>query len=94
MGNKHIRKACDHKRAIMGLPNEPQNAPKVKKIKKDKPRVDIGQTLQVRRRDMIGQKRGMYCRAYYSSQPQERLSECGEPPIGLEYVTEYVNPRY
>ena len=23
----------------------------------------------------------------------ERLKECGEPAIGLEYITEYINPR-
>ena len=24
---------------------------------------------------------------------KERLEECGEPAIGLEYITEYINPR-
>merc|ERR1740128_1103410 len=47
-GNKHIRKACDFKRKIMGIPNQPQNAPKVKNIKKSRPRVDIGQSLTKR----------------------------------------------
>jgi len=68
-GNKHIRKACDFKRQIMGIPNQPQNAPKVKNIKKSRPRVDIGQSLT------------------------KRLQACGEPAIGLEYITEYINPR-
>ena len=48
---------------------QPQNAPKVKNIKKSRPRVDIGQSLT------------------------KRLQACGEPAIGLEYITEYINPR-
>ena len=44
-GNKHIRKACEKKRQILGLPMEPQNAPRVKKLKKERPRVDVGLTL-------------------------------------------------
>ena len=48
---------------------QPQNAPKVKNIKKARPRVDIGQSLR------------------------QRLEDCGEPAIGLEYITEYINPR-
>ena len=86
MGSKHIRKACDFKRRIMGIPNQvnstlhslihfthlllqPQNAPKVKAIKKSRPRVDIGQSLT------------------------KRLQETGEPAIGLEFITEFINPR-
>lgn len=68
-GNKHIRKACEKKRQILGLPQDPQNAPRVKKLKKERPRVDVGLTLA------------------------ERLGECGEPAIGLEYICEYTNPR-
>ena len=44
-GNKHIRKAGEKKRQILGLPMEPQNAPRVKKLKKERPRVDVGLTL-------------------------------------------------
>eukprot|EP00092_Neocalanus_flemingeri_P023691 GFUD01025694.1.p1 GENE.GFUD01025694.1~~GFUD01025694.1.p1 ORF type:complete len:335 (-),score=101.54 GFUD01025694.1:136-1068(-) len=68
-GNKHIRKACEKKRQILGLPQEPQNAPRVKKLKKERPRVDVGLTLE------------------------QRLEECGEPAIGLEYISEYINPK-
>jgi hypothetical protein len=68
-GSKHIRKACDSKRRVMGMPPEPQNAPKVKKLKRDRPLVDIGQSLE------------------------SKLSKCGEPAIGLEYITEFRNPR-
>ena len=68
-GNKHIRKACEKKRQILGLQQDPQNAPRVKKLKKERPRVDVGKTLK------------------------ERLEECGQPAIGLEYITEYTNPR-
>eukprot|EP00092_Neocalanus_flemingeri_P020470 GFUD01022175.1.p1 GENE.GFUD01022175.1~~GFUD01022175.1.p1 ORF type:complete len:818 (+),score=242.63 GFUD01022175.1:73-2454(+) len=68
-GNKHIRKACEKKRQILGLPQEPQNAPRVKKLKKERPRVDVGLTLA------------------------QRLEECGEPAIGLEYISEYINPK-
>lgn len=68
-GNKHIRKACEKKREIMGLPKDPQNAPRKKDIKKERPRVDVGMTLQ------------------------HRLEGCGEPAIGLEYITEFSNPR-
>eukprot|EP00092_Neocalanus_flemingeri_P091365 GFUD01115827.1.p1 GENE.GFUD01115827.1~~GFUD01115827.1.p1 ORF type:complete len:274 (+),score=81.53 GFUD01115827.1:58-879(+) len=67
-GNKHVRKVFMKKRQILGLPLEQQNAPKVKKLKKETPRVDVGQTLR------------------------QRLQECGEPVLGLEYVTEFVNP--
>ena len=31
-GNKHIRKACEKKRQIMGLPTDPQNQPRAKKM--------------------------------------------------------------
>jgi len=68
-GNKHIRKACEFKRQVMGMPNEPQNAPRKKEQKKDRPRIDVGQTLE------------------------QRLRDCGEPAIGLMYITEYTNPR-
>jgi len=68
-GNKHIRKACEKKRQILGLPQEPQNAPRKKEKKKERPRVDVGLTLR------------------------QRLMECGEPAIGLEYITEYLNPE-
>ncbi len=33
------RKACEKKRQILGLPMEPQNAPRVKKLKKERPSV-------------------------------------------------------
>eukprot|EP00092_Neocalanus_flemingeri_P023690 GFUD01025693.1.p1 GENE.GFUD01025693.1~~GFUD01025693.1.p1 ORF type:complete len:333 (+),score=92.74 GFUD01025693.1:68-1000(+) len=68
-GNKHIKKACEKKRQILDLPQEPQNAPRVKKLKKERPRVDVGLTLE------------------------QRLEECGEPAIGLEYISEYINPK-
>jgi len=68
-GNKHIRKACEFKRTVLGLPNEPQNAPRKKEQKKERPRIDVGQTLE------------------------ERLRDCGEPAIGLDFITEYTNPR-
>ena len=54
---------------MMGISTQPQNAPKVKNIKKARPRVDIGLSLK------------------------KLLQECGEPAIGLEYITEYINPR-
>lgn len=68
-GNKHIRKACEKKRQIMGLPADPQNAPRIKKIKKEKPRVDVGLSLK------------------------QRLEDCGEPAIGLGFISEFLNPR-
>jgi len=68
-GNKHIRKACEKKRQVLGLPQEPQNAPRKKEKKKERPRVDVGLTLR------------------------QRLEESGEPAIGLEYITEYLNPN-
>ena len=68
-GNKHIRKACEKKRQVLGLPQEPQNAPRKKEKKKERPRVDVGLTLK------------------------QRLEESGEPAIGLEYITEYLNPN-
>jgi len=68
-GTKHIKKACVKKRQMLGLPMEPQNAPRIKKLKKERPWVDVGLTLA------------------------QRLQECGEPAIGLEYITEYTNPR-
>ena len=68
-GSKHIRKACEKKRQILGLPKEPQNAPRQKEKKKERPRVDVGLSLR------------------------QRLEECGEPAIGLEYITEYLNPE-
>ena len=69
-GNKHIRKACEKKRQVLGLPQEPQNAPRKKEIKKDRPRIDVGKTLE------------------------ELLRNCGEPAIGLDYITEVTNPNY
>jgi len=47
-GNKHIRKACEKKREMMGLPKDPQNAPRKKDIKKERPRIDVGMSLQQR----------------------------------------------
>ena len=67
-GNKHIRKAFEKKRQILGLLKEPQNAPRMKKLKKERPQVDVGLTLA------------------------QRLQECGQPAIGLEYIQEYMNP--
>jgi len=69
-GNKHIRKACEKKRQVLGLPQEPQNAPRKKEIKKERPRIDVGKTLE------------------------QLLRDCGEPAIGLEYITEFTNPNY
>ena len=40
-GNKHIRKACDYKREVMGIRKEPQNAPRKKEAKTERPRVDV-----------------------------------------------------
>jgi len=68
-GNKHIRKACEKKRLVLGLPQDPQNAPRVKKLKKERPKVDVGLTIV------------------------QRLKDCGEPAIGLEYITEFINPK-
>ena len=68
-GNKHIRKACDYKRQILGLPKEPQNAPRKKEIKTERPRVDVSLRLE------------------------ELLENFGSPAIGLEYITEFNNPR-
>lgn len=68
-GNKHIRKACDYKRQILGLPKEPQNAPRKKEIKTERPRVDVSMRLE------------------------ELLEDSGSPAIGLEYITEFINPR-
>ena len=53
----------------MGQPKDPQNAPRKKDIKKERPRIDVGLTLE------------------------ERLRDCGEPAIGLQYITEFSNPR-
>lgn len=50
-GNKHIRKACEKKRQIMGLPAEPPNAPRIKKLKKEKPKVNLGMSLQKKLED-------------------------------------------
>jgi len=50
-GNKHIRKALEKKRQVLGQPLEPQNAPRVKKIKKEQPRIDVNKTLEERLRD-------------------------------------------
>ena len=68
-GKKHIRKACVKKRQVLGLPLEPQNAPRKKERKRERSRVDVGLTLR------------------------QRLEESGEPAIGLEYITEYLNPN-
>jgi len=68
-GNKHIRKACEMKKRILGLYNDPQNAPRMKTLKKERPLVDVGLSLT------------------------QRLRDCGEPAIGLEYVCEFNNPR-
>jgi len=67
-GNRHIRKALEKKRQIMGMPVDPQNQPRTKKVKKEKPKVDIGKSLR------------------------ERLEDCGEPAIGLGFITEFLNP--
>ena len=53
----------------LGLPQDPQNAPRVKKLKKERPKVDVGLTIV------------------------QRLKDCGEPAIGLEYITEFINPK-
>ena len=45
-GNKHIRKACDYKRQVLGLPKEPQNAPRKKETKTERPRVDVSKRLE------------------------------------------------
>ena len=63
------RKATEKKRQILGLEKEPQNAPRKKEQKKERPRVDIGKTLE------------------------SLLRECGEPAIGLEFITKFTNPR-
>ena len=47
-GNKHIRKAYEKKREFMGLPKDPPNAPRKKEIRKERPRTDVGITLQQR----------------------------------------------
>ena len=68
-GKKHIRKAYEKKREFMGLLKDPPNAPRKKEIRKERPKTDVGLTLQ------------------------QRLEVCGEPAIGLEYITEFSNPR-
>ena len=35
----------------MGIPSQPQNAPRIKKIKKEQPRVDVNKTLEERLKD-------------------------------------------
>ena len=68
-GKKHIQKAYEKKREFMGLPKDPPNAPRRKEIRKERPRTDVGMTLQ------------------------QRLEVCGAPAVGLEYITEFTNPR-
>ena len=67
-GRDHIRKALEYKRSVLNLPKLPQNAPRQKEKKKERPVVDIGLRLQ------------------------ERLEEDG-PAIGLEWITEFMNPK-
>jgi len=52
MGAKHIRKALEKKRQVLGLLADPQNKPKVKKQKPPKGRVNVSLTLEARLRDM------------------------------------------
>ena len=84
-GSRHVRKAYDYKREVMGIVkqvsvyncrilffdnrSQPQNAPKEKTIKKPVPSKDVGQSLE------------------------EKLRECGQPAPGLEYIREYRNPK-
>lgn len=45
-GEKHIRKATEYKRNLLGLQKDPQNAPRKKEIKKQRPKIDVGKTLE------------------------------------------------
>ena len=47
-GTKHIRKAFENKRQVLGLPKEPQNAPRKKEKKTERPRVDLRERLKDR----------------------------------------------
>lgn len=68
-GKKHVRRAYLKKRQVLGIEQEPQNAPQPKKPKEESHKADIGLTLR------------------------QRLDISGQVAIGLEYVTEYTNPR-
>jgi len=47
-GHKHIRKVVERKLEVLalGLPKEPQNAPRKKELKKERPRDDLGKSLK------------------------------------------------
>ena len=47
-GAKHIKKALEYKRSVLGTPKAPQNAPRQKEKKKERPVVDIGLSLEER----------------------------------------------
>jgi len=50
-GTKHIRKACEKKRIIFDLPAQPKNAPRIKKLKRPQPRIDLNKSLKERLED-------------------------------------------
>ena len=45
-GYKHVRKAYAKKRETLGQPKDPQNAPRQKVIKKERPVIDVGMMLE------------------------------------------------
>ena len=47
-GKKHISKACQYKSEVLGIPKIPQNAPRLKEAKTERPRVDLKERLEDR----------------------------------------------
>lgn len=68
-GKKHVRKALMRKREVLGIVDEPPNAPRFRKPKEERQNADVRLTLR------------------------QRLEKSGQVAIGLEYITEFNNPR-
>jgi len=68
-GKKHVRKAFMKKRQVLGIVDEPPNAPQSRKPNEERKNADVRLTLR------------------------QMLEKSGQVAIGLEYITEFNNPR-
>jgi len=71
VGKKHIRKACDAKRRLMGIPKPSAVIEKKRKVEKSTPEWKLNIKLSLK----------------------TKLERSGEPTLGLEYITEFINPQ-
>ena len=69
----HFFTACEKKRQIFNQPQQPQNAPRIKKIKKEQPRIDVNKTLEERLKESAQPAVGL-CYIHEFRNPEDRSS--------------------